>query len=201
MAEPGAVVVSGAVEGMVDEVVLRHLVRQCGGAVGVVYGREGKSRLRQRLGGYNQAARFSPWAVLVDLDEDFDCAALLRAVWLPTLSPRMCFRVAVRSIEAWLLADRDGIAQFLSVPPSRVPPDPDALADPKRALVDLARGSRRRAVREDLVPRPGSGRAVGPVYTSEMITFVQQHWRPDVAERASDSLRRCRARLAELLGG
>ena len=74
------------------------------------------------------------------------------------------------------------------------PHDPDSVDDPKRALVNLARRSRRRAVRDEIVPREGSGRSVGPLYTTRMIEFVQNKaagWRINHALGVSDSLNRC----------
>ena len=180
-------------EGSVDEAVVRRLIEQVGGISGPVYGRNGKHHLRQRIANYNQAARQLPWVVLVDLDHDAECAPPLRSAWLPALSPHMCFRVAVRQVEAWLLADRERVAKFLSVSASRIPHNPESVEHPKHLLVDLARSSRRRDIREDMVPRPGSGRPVGPAYTARLIEFVisqRTGWRPDVAARFSDSLNR-----------
>lgn len=199
MPSDNSVVISGAVEGMVDEAVLTRLVDEAGGRVGPIYGKNGKSHLRRILGGYNNAARFSPWLVLVDLDQDVECAPPLVAAWLPAPAPMMRLRVAVRAIEAWLLADRERLAGFLRVPATRLPLDPDAVPDPKRLLVDLARRSRRRDIREDMVPRAGSGRPVGAAYASRLMEFAATVWRPEVAAGCSDSLRRCRDRIAELV--
>jgi hypothetical protein len=170
-----------------------------GGELVRIYGKRGKPDLRQRVGAYNRDAVRSPWIVLVDLDRDADCAPPLRALWLPRPAPMMCFRVAVRAMEAWLLADREQLARFLSVPAARVPLAPEAVPDPKRAVVDLAIHSRRRAIREDMVPRVGSGRPVGPAYASRLIEFVEDHWRPEIAAQSSDSLRRCCERVDELI--
>ncbi len=63
---------------------------------------------------------------------------------MPDPAPYMCFRVAVREVEAWLLADREQIARFLSIARSRVPQSPETLDNPKQRLVELARHSRRR---------------------------------------------------------
>jgi hypothetical protein len=68
-------------------------------------------------------------------------------------------------------------------------------------MVVLAAQSRRHDIREDMLPRPGSGRAIGPAYTSRMIEFIQSYWRPDVATFSSDSLRRCLTRLGEMARG
>ncbi len=193
---------SGAVEGTLDEAVLRRLAADAGIHMGVVFGRSGKPHLRDRIAGYNQAARFSPWIVLADLDHDFDCAPSLCTDWLPTQAENMCLRVVVREIESWLLADRAGIAAFLGVPRRMVPSAVDDLDDPKRTLVDLARNSRRRVIREDMVPRPGSGASIGPAYTSRMVEFVQMprrgRWSPCSAAEVSPSLSRCMRALARL---
>jgi hypothetical protein len=188
------VVVSGAVEGLLDEAVLKRLISHAGGQPGPIYGRKGKAQLLLRLPGYNLAAQFAPWAVLVDLDQDGNCAPPILPSWLAGPSVNMCFRIAVREVEAWLLADREHLAHFLAVPPRRIPADPETLASPKDTMTQLAQKSRRREVREDMSPRPGSGRRVGPAYSSRLIQFVadlQQGWRPDIASQSADSLRRC----------
>jgi hypothetical protein len=197
---PGGAIVSGAVEGYLDEAVLHQVVRHAGLSLANVYGREGKSSLLKSIHGYNAAANHAPWVVLVDLDMDSDCAPPWARSWLPEPAPHMCFRVVVRAIEAWLLADRDPIADFLGVRQALVPADPDAINNPKRALVELAGRSRRRSLRGDIVPREGSGRSVGPLYMTRMIEFVNDAsgWRADHALVASDSLRRCVAHLRQL---
>jgi hypothetical protein len=175
-----------------------------GGIPGPVYGRNGKDHLKQRIANDNRAVRLSPWVVLVDLDHDAECAPPLRSAWLPTLSPYMCLRVAVRQVEAWLLADRERLAKFLSVSASNIPHNPEAVEHPKNTVVELARYSRRRDIREDMVPRPGSGRSVGPAYTSRLIEFVigtSMGWRPEVAAQYSESLNRSLRCLRRIMVG
>jgi len=182
------------VEGITDEAVVRRLFEYAGLTCGTVYGKTGKGALLERLPSYNQAARFVPWLVVVDLDQDAECAPPFVRSALPSPAACMRFRVAVRAVEAWLLADAERLAAFLGVPVARIPLHPDTEPDPKRALVNLARQSRRRAIREDIVPREGSGSRVGPGYAGRLIEFVmtaRHPWRPDVAARRSDSLRRC----------
>ena len=143
----------------------------------------------------------SPWLVLVDLDADADCVPPACTEWLPEPAPQMCFRVVVREVETWLLADRQHLARFWGVSAARLPRSLEELDDPKGTVVTLARQSRHRAIREDMVPRPGSGKAVGPAYASRLIEFAKTSWRPDVAEARSDSLRRCRERPNDLVQG
>lgn len=194
-----ALVIQAAVEGVTDEAVLHRLVTHLGMTVENVYGKNGKSRLRRNIQGYNNAAHHCPWIVLVDLDHEADCAPSLRHAWLPDPAPQMCFRIAVRAVEAWLLADREKLASFLAIRQSWIPSNPEELADPKRTMVDLAQKSRRRAIQKDMTPRPGSGRVVGPAYTSRLIEFASQYWRPEVAAAHCDSLRRTMACLQRFL--
>ena len=54
MTDSYAVIVSGAVEGDLDEAVLRRLVEEEGAILNRLYGRKGKQHLKQRLTGYNK---------------------------------------------------------------------------------------------------------------------------------------------------
>ena len=187
---PISTIISAAVEGDVDEAVVRRLVAHAGGQTGDVYGKNGKPALRRRIDGYNNAARYAPWVVLVDLDNDADCAPSIREEWVPAPAPNLCFRIAVREVEAWLMADVQTLARYLRVGLSRISADPETLERPKDAMVDLARRSRRNDIRKDMVPRQKSGRRVGPAYASRLIEYVRDHWQPDVAAERSESLQR-----------
>jgi hypothetical protein len=188
MSSPIPVYISSAVEGQVDEAVVRRVIEFAGGVPGPTYGKTGKDQLRQSLSGFNSSARFRPWVVLTDLDHDAECAPPLRTTLLPALAPWMCLRIVVHEVEAWFLADRQTLARFLSVSPTRIPASPETVDDPKETMVDLARQSRRRDIREDMVPRPGSGRKEGPAYASRLIEFAQRLWQPHAAATHSQSL-------------
>lgn len=185
------VVFSAAVEGAADEAALRRIVKLAGGEVGTVYGRNGKDFLRRKITGFSNAARFSPWIVLVDLNLEAECAPAMLRSWLPDAAEKMCLRVAVHKIESWLLADKDNIANFLKVSPARLPHNPDMELDPKRTLVNLASRSRSKCVRRDICPHPESGRRVGAAYTSRLIEFITVAWQPNNALQHSPSLKKC----------
>jgi hypothetical protein len=186
---------SVAVEGVVDEAVVRRLTEISGIKIDAIYGKNGKQNLRSRIHSYNQAAEHYPWLVLVDLDQEDPCAPDLRSAWLPHPARYMCFRIAVKQVEAWLMADRETLAAYLKINASALPPYPDEEPHAKKKLVELARRSRSRAIRQALVPREGSGRSEGPGYASRLIEYVTEHWRPEVAAQHSDSLHRCLYRL------
>jgi hypothetical protein len=180
-----------ACEGDVDGVVATRILKHVGLPAASIYVARGKDRLKAQLAGYNQAARRSPWFVLVDLNRKLDCAPRLRREWLPSPSSHMCFRVAVRTVESWMMADAERLARFLSLSPSLIPRKPDMEMSPKEMLVNLARRSSRREIREDMVPREGSGRSIGNAFNARLIEFAARQWRPAVASRRSESLRRC----------
>jgi hypothetical protein len=188
-------VVTVAVEGTADVAVVQRVLESVPLALGGVYVLNGKGRLDQRIADYNHASRYTRWLVLRDLDQDAACAPALVQRLLPQPAPHMCLRIAVRATEAWLLADRERLSRFLGVARNVIPLDPEKMVNPKQALVNLARKSHQRAVREDLVPAPGTTAQVGPGYTARLIEFASQLWRPDVAAQQSDSLRRCLAAL------
>jgi hypothetical protein len=50
-----------------------------------------------------------------------------------------------------------------------------------------------------MIPREGSGRAVGPAYTSRLIEYVETAWRPREAAQRSESLRRALVCLERLV--
>jgi hypothetical protein len=66
-------------------------------------------------------------------------------------------------------------------------------------VVNIARTSRNKSIREDIVPRQGSGARVGPLYVARLSEYTTNYWRPSEAEKQSESLRRCIKALATLL--
>ena len=187
-----------ATEGLIDTAVVRRIFQEVELEIAAVYGESGKDRLDGALAGYNAAARHGSWLVLRDLDTDADCAPSLRARLLAAPASGMAFRIAVREIEAWLIADLHAFARFFSISPGRIPNDPESIHRPKEYLVNLVRRSRSRTIRDDVVPRDGSRARVGPGYAGRMIEFASTVWSPHEASVRSDSLKRCLDRLSHL---
>lgn len=177
--------VSLAAEGLLDELVLRQLILQTGKpfAPGVCYGKRGKDHLRENAIRFNHAAVYIPYIILTDLDDE-DCPPGLINRWLPQgQHSNLVLRIAVRKVESWLMADRERMAEFIGVAVTKVPQRPDDCADPKMLVVNLARGSRKRNIHQDLVPAPGSTSKVGKNYIGQLTRFVSTQWRVDDAAR------------------
>lgn len=187
-----------AVEGLLDEAVARRLLADVGIGNLRVFGRKGKSHLLSQLENYNQAAHHVPWLILLDLNGDSDCAPNALSTWLPDPAPGICLRIAVREIESWLLADHDRMAKKLGISRTLLPRVPDGEADPKRTVVRLATGSRRREIRHGIARGHKGDHRVGPLYNALLSEFVGDRtngWRPDIAADRSPSLARSRAAI------
>jgi hypothetical protein len=190
--------VTVAVEGDTDAAIIARVLKVTRFEQGPVYGRKGKGQIDKNIAGYNNAARFAPWLVLRDLDQDAPCAPDLVQSLLPQPASQMVLRIAVRAAESWLLADPESISKFLAIDPNRIPQAPETLNDPKAILVDLARKSRLRSIREDLTPAPGTTARIGPAYTARVSEFARRSWRPRIAATRAPSLRRCIKALNDL---
>jgi len=158
----------------------------------------GYGYLRKNIRKFNKAAQTYPVLLLTDLDNAL-CASELTSSWLTIpKSPNFLFRVAVREVEAWLLADREAIAQFLNVSSSICPDSPDNLADPKQTLLNLVKKSKNRQIKHDLLPVKGSLSPVGLGYNTRLSDFVWKHWDVKRAVVRSDSLDRAWKRACAL---
>ncbi len=187
-------------EGHIDVNVAKKMLKATSLLVGDGYSKNGKQGFKNGLPGYNKAAQHIsfPCFALCDLDQDYGCAPQAVSAYLRfPPSEFMVFRLAVRSIEAWLMADRWAFASFLGVSANKVPPYPDQEQQPKRKVINLARRSSNKDIRLALVPVQGTGASQGPEYTDFMTKFVNQKWDPERASNNSDSLKKSLLRLQE----
>lgn len=186
------------VEDELSEVVLRRVLEdtQRDYSIGSAYGRTGFGYLRNTANKWNAAAAAgTPILLLTDLDQH-DCAPGLIAEWMNhPCHANFLFRVAVREVECWLMADGDGFAQFLGISNALVPAAPDLVGDPKQTLINLARRSRRRALKQSIVPRQGSTATQGPDYNGCLGDFVRNWWNSNTAKDRSPSLHRAWQKL------
>jgi hypothetical protein len=180
------------VEDVLSEEVLRRLLRETKRpfSLGAVYGKTGSGFIRARIDKYNQAARTSPFLILTDLDRT-ECPPSLIAEWFEhEIHANLIFRVAVREVEAWLMADRRAFARLLGIAQNLVPAFPDRVKDPKQRLIALARKSPKARIKSAIVPEPGLTMPIGPGYNTTLAEFVRTRWSPEHARKCSNSLQR-----------
>lgn len=187
-----------ATEDELSEAVGRRLLRDASTnvVVGPLLRKSGFGYLRSRMDSWCSVAERQPLVLLTDLDRA-PCAPSLIRTWLgDRKQPRgLIVRVAVREVEAWLLADHVAMEGLLGS--TRLPENPDAVPDPKRHLLDLARHASRK-VRSDLLVPGGAIASQGLGYNNRMCAFVEDEWSPRRAAKRSDSLRRALERIGAL---
>lgn len=192
-------IINTLVEGDLDEAAALKLIAAANHIPGVCYGKHGCEYIKRKIGGFNSASQLLYCLTLVDLmDTKLVCPADIVKQWLPRRAARMLFRVVVRELESWFIADRKNLAAFLLIDQIHIPPKPENLTDPKRQLVNLARRSRSKKIRSALVPDPGSTAQVGKLYVSEMKRFIESYWDLDTARNNAQSLDRCLIALESL---
>lgn len=150
--------------------------------------------IKRNIRGFNAAAKGCPFFVLTDLDTA-DCAPQLLQNWLHIPKHHnLIFRVAVKEVEAWLLADIDGFAQYAGISKTNFPGVPEALSDPKTELFRLIERSRKREMKKDILPKDEFAKQ-GPNYNDRLSKFVIDYWSIKRAMQRSDSLKRAMEQL------
>jgi hypothetical protein len=165
------------VEGATDVPVAEALIRYVGREPVRTYVGGGKTKLDSRIRRWTESGNQAPFLVLRDWDPDDPGSCLVEfldgLMKRASCPERVAVRVPVRSVESWLMADREAFGSYFAT--SVGPTSPDELVDPKGALVEACRRSRSSAVRDDMVPRGGSGRRVGELYEARVIEFGRRH--------------------------
>lgn len=189
------------VEDELSGAVMRKLIATTGRnfTIDRIINARGNGQIKSGIEKFRTSSYALPHVVLTDLD-NYPCPPALLDNWgVIDLPPQLLFRIAVREVEAWLLADREGIAEFLHVAVSKIPHAPEAEIDPKRTLLNLARRSRKKRLTQELVPALGSSAQIGPLYNTRLCEFVNDKWNVEQAKLLAHSLSRTLNRLKEFL--
>ncbi|MBN3854652.1 DUF4276 family protein [Paraburkholderia sp. Ac-20340] len=187
-----------ATEDQLSEEVGFRLLKEVGFEASVCLRKNGNGYLQKRIPNLCEMAIQQPVLLLTDLDR-LACPTQLIANWIGARAKpsELIFRVVVRTIESWLLADHEGMRRLLGPRTPKLPSTPDELQEPKQTLLGLAnRGTR--AMREDLVANNGAIASQGIGYNAVLSTWIRDDWAPARAATRSPSLERARLRLGEL---
>lgn len=147
-----------------------------------------KDKIRDNIRNINKSANSYIYFVLTDQDTNDRCPPQAISEIPDPIHPNLLYRFAVMEIESWVMAHRDAISSFLSVPINRIPNNTDSLSDPKEYLVDMARRSKSSRIRKDIAPRNNSTSKVGFDYNGRLIEFVTEYWNIHAASQHSPSL-------------
>jgi hypothetical protein len=155
----------------------------------------GYGAIKKRCKAFLKMAKLGIYTfTLTDLDTK-ECACSLIRMWFGILDdsevslPDECiFRVAVREIESWILADRAAWAKHIGIPVGNFSTDPDSLPDPKQHLLNVLRRKGTKKVHREMLP-VGTAH-IGPRYNEVLCDFVEKSWSPERAAMNSPSLNR-----------
>ena len=185
-------------EDELSEAVMNKLLRCFPGKyyINSSYSGHGFGYLKTNVRGFNQASIVNPHFMLTDLDT-CECPVALINDWINfPLNHNFIFRIAVREVESWLLADIEGLSRFFNISVANFPRNPDKERDPKNTLIQLAKRSRKRSIKEDIVPINDNA-SIGPNYNGCLSEYVFKFWDIENALLRSPSLRKAFDRLRE----
>ena len=128
------------------------------------------------------------WSTPNDLAKDWFSIECLSEV-----PPNFVFRVSVREVESWIMADRAAFAKFMDVAETNLPEKPDEEPDPKQTLFNLIRSKCRKKCYKEMLPL--SGQHVGVAYNPMLCKFVRALWDTERAAIRSPSLNRSLSRV------
>ena len=191
-----------AIEDRLSDTVATKILEHFNVEISRKTGYKGNSYLQQKAQSFNEAAHEERGIfMLTDLDSPRDCPPGLVYSWIKgPLNPIFLFRVAAMEVESWVMADRIGFANFLSIPTHRIPTTTDEILNPKEFLVSLARMSKKRKIRDELIPQQGARIPVGYGYNTRLRQFVRDHWDLERASNVSPSLKRTLDRITHAKG-
>lgn len=171
------------------------------------------SQVKASIPNYNQLAKTYPVVLLTDLDDD-PCAPIGKQVLLNGITKSRDFIVnfAVDEVEAWLMADLKGFAHYFGIPESSMPVSKPQKMSGHKALPELdvplksswffthqlihqSTNAERKA---QVAVSPTDKNIKGKEYNLAVVPFIRDHWNPEVARLASDSLNRMIQRLHAL---
>ena len=190
------------VEDVLLEEAGKRIVRELNSnlRIDAVMGKRGFDYLKTSVPKIRRSAPKVRFLVLFDADRLGNvCPAEFISHSFGQLKPAsICIRFAVLEVENWLIADRENLSHFLDVSRNKISPLGDKLVDAKEHIVSIARHSRNRSIKSDIVPDINHSTAVGPAYNDRLSEFIRYHWDVISACGNSESLKRACDEIATL---
>lgn len=153
--------------------------------------------LKGKLPNFCKLSYTQPVIVFTDLD-NAECPVKLIDNWFNGIEKpeRLLFRVVVREIESWALADHIGFSEYFGISQAKLPAAPDLLPNPKAALLKLV-GSSRREVAEAMIAKKGVLAIQGVGYNAVLGDYIRTSWNTSRAIERSESLKRAYIKIRE----
>jgi hypothetical protein len=166
-------------------------------------------QIKSKISEFNKLSATCPVVLLIDLD-NCGCAPLLVKQLISNKNNNFIFNIAVDEAEAWLMADREGFADYFKIILEDMPTTHQTKQGGRKILTEmnfaykssmfltheLIKKSKHPEFIRQLTPKKGA--AKGPEYNSCMLPFIQNIWNIDSARQNADSLNRMIVRLQNL---
>jgi hypothetical protein len=167
-------------------------------------------QIRSQIEKFNELSLAHPVILLTDLDAD-TCAPQLIKKIIKDKNEHFILNIAVDEAEAWLMADREGFAEYFKIKIEDMPPAHQTKQGGRKALTEmkfnykssrfltyeLVEKIRHTEFKQQLTPKKGATK--GPEYNSCLLPFIQNKWDISTARRNANSLDRMIGRIQNLI--
>jgi hypothetical protein len=167
-------------------------------------------QIKSKIQEFNKLSLAFPVVLLTDLDA-YSCAPQLLQQFIPDKNENFIFNIAVDEAEAWIMADREGFAEYFQIKIDDMPSSRQTKQGGRKAVIEmdfsykssmyltheLIKKSKKSEFIQQLTPKKGA--AKGPEYNSCILPFIQNKWNIDCACKNSDSLCRMIDRIKKLI--
>lgn len=170
------------------------------------------SEIKSKMAAFNLMASSYPVVLLSDMDTD-DCAPIAKnnlTKGIAVIHDNFIINIAVDEAEAWLLADRDGLAKYLGVKIEVMPIAEEQkfggmhkrteMAVSLKSSYFLTHNIISTSTDKELkaqISAPGKA-CKGPEYNSAIVPFIQNSWNIEMARKNSYSLDKAIMRIQSL---
>jgi hypothetical protein len=168
-------------------------------------------QIKSKITEFNNLAAAFPVVLLTDLDATNCAPQLLQELIPKNKHNQFVFNIAVDEGEAWLMADRDGFAEYFGVQIDKIPCATLKKQGGRKALIEmdfkykssmfLTHELIMTSKNSDLIKQitPKQGACKGPEYNRGILPFINKKWNIESARKNSDSLNRMVNRINSLI--
>lgn len=163
------------------------------------FGKKGNGYIFKNIKKFHQLSFNRNILIVLDLDSRHNEEAFTKEVLgCIKINSNLKISVSVREIESWLLADKEGISEFLQISKDKITSNPELLLDPKEEIIKLAKKGKNIRTKNGIPPKKGAISKMGLSYNTLLTEFVENIWSSDRAKINSDSLQKILSTLEKM---
>jgi hypothetical protein len=168
-------------------------------------------QIKSKIKEFNKLSATYPVVLLTDLDASSCAPQLINNLMPENKHENFILNIAVDEGEAWLMADREGFANYFGLDINKIPTTVLTKQGGNKALNEmnfpcksswfltheLIKTSKKSELIKQLTPKQGASK--GPEYNTGILPFIQERWNITNACINSDSLTRMVSRIKLLV--